>query len=504
MTPAPARRGWLLPWLALAALAVVRAGVVDERDPYWQIRAGLENLDGAPLSRPDAWSWAPVDRLFTQTSPAWNDALAVGWDAAGFAGFFAVSLASMLLFTTLVLVAARRLGAHPLPALGAVLAVLLVALPMVSPRATLVAQSLFLAAVLGADRARAAAGRVPVVVLGAAALVGGFVVAAAGSWVHLSWLLLAPALWLAVVVLCLATPELGRARGAVAVVAAGLGLGLGVLAGPYGTQAWAVTRTVQDAADGVILEWMSPAAPGLALRWLPTAAIALVLAVVGVVRTARRWPDRADDPRVGLATALLVLAVPAAVGGLLGVRFIGLALLTLAPLAAVGATRLAGRAGARARAPEPTGPFRSGVLRRWSAGGPWRVVGWLTLGLLSPLVLLAGAGLGRPAEADVVDALPRGCRLVSDPASAGPVLLLRPDVRVWVDTRADYWGAERNREALAVLSGASTDVPAVTGATCAMLSAADVPTGRLAAALDADPTWEPAATAPGLRTWVRR
>ncbi len=83
MTPAPARRGWLLPWLALAALAVVRAGVVDERDPYWQVRAGLENLGGAPLSRPDTWSWAHVDRRFTQTSPAWNDALALGWDADG-------------------------------------------------------------------------------------------------------------------------------------------------------------------------------------------------------------------------------------------------------------------------------------------------------------------------------------------------------------------------------------------------------------------------------------
>ncbi|MBM6400935.1 hypothetical protein [Phycicoccus sonneratiae] len=504
MTPAPARRGWLLPWLALAALAIVRAGVVDERDPYWQVRAGLENLRGAPLSRPDSWSWAPVDRLFTQTSPAWNDALALGWRTARSAGLFTVSLASMLLFTTLVLVAARRLGARPLPALGGVLAVLLLALPMVSPRATLVAQSLFLAAVLGTDRLRVPAQRVPAVVVGALALLGGVVVAGAGSWVHLSWLLLAPALWLAVLVLCLATPDLGRARTVAATLGAGAGLLLGVLVGPYGTRAWEVTRTVQDAADGVILEWMPPTAAGLAARWVPTAVVALVLAGAGAVHTARRWGGRAGDPRVGLAAALLVLAMPAAVGGFLGVRFVGLALLTLAPLAGVGATRLAGRAGARARAEVPTGAFRSPVVRRWSVGGPWRVVGWLTLALLSPLVLLAGARLGRPAEAAVLDALPRGCRLVSDPASAGPVLLLRPDVRVWIDTRADYWGAARNREALEVLAGRSTDVPAVTGATCAMLSAADLPTGDLAAAFDADPRWRATASAPGLRTWVRR
>ncbi|QIM21423.1 hypothetical protein G7075_10300 [Phycicoccus sp. HDW14] len=65
-------------------------------------------------------------------------------------------------------------------------------------------------------------------------------------------------------------------------------------------------------------------------------------------------------------------------------------------------------------------------------------------------------------------------------------------------------GAERNREALDVLSGSATDVPAVAGATCAVLSAADVPTGRLAAALDADPAWRAAGSVPGLGVWVRR
>lgn len=505
MTGAPSRRGWLLPWLALAALAVVRAGVVDERDPYWQVRAGVENLSGAPLSRPDSWSWAPVDRLFTQTSPAWNDALGAAWRAAGFGGFFVLGLVSMLVYTSLVLVLARRLGAHPLPALGGVLAVLLLALPMVSPRATLAAQSLFLAAVLGADRLRVPAVRAPVGLLAAGSLVGGLLVAAAGSWLHLSWLLLAPALWLSVAVLGLATPALGAARRAAVLGGTGLGLVAGLAAGPYGLDAWTVTRTVQDAASGVVLEWMAPTASGLAARWVPTALLALVLAVAGVVATARRWSRRGEDDRVGLAAALLVLAAPAAAGGLFGVRFVGLALLALAPLAGVGATRVARRVRLRGTAAEPAGVFRSPVVRRWSVGGPWRVVGWLTLVLLSPLVVLAGARLGRPPEAAVLDALPDRCRLLSDPASAGPVLLLRPDVRVWVDTRADYWGAARNREALEVLSGRSTAVPAVTGADCVLLAdSPDLPTTGLARALDSDPGWSAVAGSPGLRVWVRR
>ena len=500
----PAARGWLLPWLALAALAVVRAGLVDERDPYWQVRAGLENLAGAPLSRPDSWSWDPVDRLFTQTSPAWNDALGMAWRTAGFGGFFLLGLLSMLVYTTLVLALARRLGAHPLPALGGVLAVLLLALPMVSPRATLAAESLFLAAVLGADRLRGPAARARAGVLAPGALVAGFAVAAAGSWLHLSWLVLAPALWLSLAVLCLATPALGPVRRAVVLGGAGVGLLAGLAAGPYGTRAWEVTRTVQDAAGGAVLEWMAPTAPGLALRWVPTAALALALAVAGVVHTLRRWPGRAADPRVGLSGALLVLAAPAAAGGLFGIRFVGLALLALAPLAGAGATRVARGvrvAGERPRAgrglPQPGGAAlvggRSVARRRLADPRP-------------PLAARPArrCATGPAARGRGPRRAPPGCRLVSDPASAGPVLLLRPDVRVWLDTRADYWGAARNREALALLSGDSTAVPAVEGATCALLAdSADLPTGGLARALDADPRWVASAGAPGLRVWVR-
>ncbi|QKE85498.1 hypothetical protein [Arthrobacter sp. NEB 688] len=499
----PAGRAWLLPWLALAALAVVRAGVVDERDPYWQARAGLENLAGAPLRRADTWSWDPVATLFTQTSPAWNDVLGLGWRTAGFAGLFAVGLASMLVFTTVVLALARRLGARPLPALAGILVVLLLALPMVSPRATLVAQSLWLAVVLGADRAVRRSTTRPVVVAAGSGLAG-LAVGWAGSWLHLSWLLLAPAAWLAVVVLCLAAPRVDRARRLAVGLGTGVGLGAGVLVGPYGLDAWGLTRAVQEAASGSVLEWLPPTADGLAARWVPTVVAALGLAGASLVLVVRRWGARAADDRVGVLAALVVLGAPASVAGLGGVRFVGVALLTLAPAAALLATVLATRVVRRATAPRPTGVFRSAAVRRWSVGRPWRVVGTSVLVLLSPLVLLAGATAARPPEAAVVDLLPRGCRLVSDPGSAGPVLLMRPDVRVWIDTRADYWGRDRNREALDVLTGDDTSVPALARADCALLSSTDVPTGPLAAALDADPGWRTAGGGDGLRVWVRR
>lgn len=498
------RSPWLLPATALGSIAVVRASVLDERDPYWQVRAGVENLAGAPLVRPDSWSWAPVAGDFTQTSPAWNDALGLAWLVAGFGGFFVLTLTSLLAYVVVVLALARRLGARPLPALAGALLCLLPALPMLSPRATLVAQTLFLAALLGADRLRRRLPDAPVAAVLVTVAVGGFVIAWAGMWLHLSWLLLAPALWLSMVVLLLATPA-PTGRRLLAGVGGGGGLLAGVLTGPYGFDAWALSRAVQRACEGIVLEWAPATSAGLWLRWLPTVLLAVVIAGWVTRSVVRRWPHRGHETAVRLEAALLVLALPAALGGFLAIRFVGVGLLALAPLAAVGATRVAARVRERADAQDPTGPFRHQRVRFWSHGRPWRVVITLVVVLVSPLVLLAGATLGRPlALQAALPALPQGCRLLSDPAAAAPVLLLRPDVRVWIDTRADYWGRERNLEALEVLRSDDTAQPAVAGATCLLLdSSAGIDTSRIVAAVGADPAWTPAFDGGGVRVWVR-
>ena len=178
----PATRDWVLVSAWLGSLALVRAGTVKERDPYWQVRAGLENLDGLPLSRPDTWGWEPVDTPFTQTSPAWNDVLALGWGAFGSVGIFFVALVALCLYLATVAVLGARLGARPVPVLVGTLACALPALAMLSPRATVVAQTLFLLGLAAADRWRRRAQRpsalvdAVVVLAGAAALVG------VGSW----------------------------------------------------------------------------------------------------------------------------------------------------------------------------------------------------------------------------------------------------------------------------------------------------------------------------------
>lgn len=500
--PAGARRlDVVLAVTALAFLAAVRAGVLDERDPYWQTRAGLENLDGAPLSRPDSWSWEPVDRLFTQTSPWWNDLLATGWRTAGFAGFFAVGFLSILAYGVVALVAARRLGGRPLPALAGLLATMLLALPFLSPRGALTAQTLFLAALVGlhAGAPRLAALRTPVAAVSLAA--AGVVVAGLGIRLHLSWSVLAPALAVCGAVVLALAPGLGRRRAVTLAAAWAAGLAAGVVSGPYGTGVWALSRRVQDATTGVVIEWLPTWTPGLSPRWVPTALATAALAVLLGWWWLRRRSDPQAAGRIGLAAALLLVAVPAAVVGFATIRVVGLSLLTLAPLAGAATTVLVDRLRER------SGRADHGVLahervRHWLTGGPWRVVVTAVLVVVAPLVVLAAAALGRPLTlAPAIEALPRDCRLVSDADSAGPVLLVRPDVQVWVDTRADYWGRERNASAIRLVADGVDDTGVLDRATCALVGG---PGGSgLASLLDADPRWDRTFAEGVVTVWTR-
>lgn len=502
--PPRARGGWSLPVLAFLLLATVRAGVVEERDPYWQVRAGLENLSGAPLRRPDTWSWDPVPGLFTQTSPAWNDVLALGWRASAFWGVFAVAFASIAAFLGVSALLARRMGATPIGAVVGIGVVAMACLPMLSPRAALVAQTVFLLSVLGADSLLARSPRLPV--LAVALLGGGAVVAWAGMWVHLSWLLLAPALWLALVAMLVVSP--GTTPGSIATGAGSalLGLVLGVLAGPYGTEAWSLSREVQRACEGVITEWLPVYTPGLWQRWIAAEALALGISLPAVVGVVARWRRSGPSASLRLPLALLVLALPAAVGGIVAIRFIGVSLLALAPLAAVGATALARVLAARADEDPPRGLLRNARVRHWARGEPWRVVWWAVLVLVAPVAVISGANVARPTpELAAVSALPRGCLLLSDPGSAAPVILLRPDVRVWTDGRADYWGRERNVAAAAVLSGGPEATAVLDRATCVVLTTSGLlDTGGLAVQLDGSRSWREIDVVGSTRVWVSR
>jgi hypothetical protein len=488
----------------MAALALIRSGSVEERDPYWQVRAGMETLNGAALSRPDSWSWAPVERAFTQTSPGWNVVLGGAWEAAGFSGLFLVSLVAIGALLSLVVVLSRRLGSGPISTWAALIVILLIALPFLSPRATVAAQALFLGAIVCADWWRRRAARYPILFGASIVGAGATAFAGVGSWLHLSWLILSPAMALSSAVLWIATPQLGQRRGAAFTTAVTAGASLGVLAGPYGTDAWELSSRVQDACSGLVTEWLGMFTPGLAARWALPGTMAIVGAGAAFAWIIRRWRSRGEDPRVGLVAALTVLALPASLGGLTAVRFIGVSLLALAPLAAMAAGGVATRVRRRLDE-EPRGALRNGRIRFWADGRHWRPVLVALLVVLFPGVVLMTLPLARPTEdMTIAERLPLNCRLFSDPGSAAPVILLRPDIKVWVDGRADYYGRERNIEALKLLRSGETDSPVLKRATCVMLRRdGQLNVGPLVQALDGDSAWTRLMSDDSVSAWVR-
>ena len=500
------RRDWLIVGSAIGALAAVRAGTIEEGDPYWQIRAGLENLAGTPLVRPDSWGWAPTGGDFYPNSPAWNVILALGWQAAGFWGMFAITFVSVASFGALVAVAARALGARPLAILVGAVPMLLLALPMLSPRATLPAQTLFLFAVLlGWCWNRSGAER-PGWVTGLGLAIFGLVVSTVGNWLHLSWAALAAATAVAWTVMWLLTPGVSVVRRLATSMAGATGLGLGVVLGPYGVAGTVErSRVVAEACTSLIAEWTSPFTPGLALRWGPAAVLALLVAAASVVRVVRRLrAGQLGDPRVRLQAGLAFVGAGTALAGLTAVRFAGLALFALAPLAPVlvpSAARIA--RGLVLRAPS-TIRVRAA---EWTSERFWRPVAAGVVIVLAPLSLLGAAPHAQPPGIAAIAQVPSGCRVFASWELSAAVILLRPDLTVWADGRADYYGRQRIEDAISFFYGvgAPRGLTAPDGAQCAIFptAAADPDYTPVVERLDADPAWVRTATTGEAALWFR-
>lgn len=100
--------------------------------------------------------------------------------------------------------------------------------------------------------------------------------------------------------------------------------------------------------------------------------------------------------------------------------------------------------------------------------------------------------------------LPAGCREFGTPIDSASIILTRPDVQVWIDNRADYWGRDRITQAQGYLYRVDQATLIPPGTTCIVLSdaAADPAISPLIEALDADPDWERVSGTVGGSLWL--
>jgi len=229
--------------------------------------------------------------------------------------------------------------------------------------------------------------------------------------------------------------------------------------------------------------------------------IVLIGLAAWFVRRIRRGPV---DQTFSLASAICIVAVPFAVAGMSALRFLGVSALILVPILGMGVTRLGRRARTWAQHLPDLSALKEPALR-WTSARSWRIVLSLVAALLLPFAFWLGpVNHAVPEELAAIKALPSGCRLFTTASIAGPTILVRPDVPVWYDGRADYFGHARLLEAAAYsYKGAATSAPP--GATCVVLPAigqsASLPLAT--ARMIADPAWTLLGLYNRFDVWVR-
>lgn len=493
---------WTLAAVMLAMLAVARAAFPSERDQYWSARAGLENLAGEPLARADSWSWS-AEGVWYPNSPAWNLALGLAWDSLGYWGLFWVALASIGLLLGLSLFAARAAGARPLPALLAFVPILLASSAALSARATVVVQAALLGSALFAwwwggrlDRRR------PILDVGIVGAVG-FTVSLVGNWVHLSFMLLAGAVALMWAITWWLSPGIGNGV-RIALTASGTaGLFLGCVLSPYGIGLTLErSRIVGEICRGLIVEWTSvPAAIAMGeVRWIPVVVVALLAAGGCAVWVGKLVLARGRfDARVRLVLPLAVLGVPITLAGTGAIRFLAVGMLVLLPVAAAALTSVVDRVHRQQR---DRRRWSHPKLVEYSSGRFWVVVLTGIAIVMLPLTAVVATKGARPAEADLAAVLPEDCSLFSDAATAGPILLARPDVKVWLDGRADFYGRAHLIEANRIFSAAAP-IPHEVDCVVLPLTTGSGRAFPIVAELDGDGAWERVTTHAGYGMWVR-
>ncbi len=295
-----------------------------------------------------------------------------------------------MLTLSLTAVLARRLGARRVQTVGVLIVTSGAILPILSPRPALAAQALFLLSIVFALAWADRAARHGSLLNGAVALAAGLLFSWTGNWIHLSWSTLAAAAGLAWTVIWALTGGPRVLTRVVMIVAGLVGLAVGVLLGPYGTDVFERSSVVLTACRDLIYEWSSPFDSEMGLRWWPLAFAVAAVVVLALWWCVAAWRRRRDDPRLPLAAALALGSVPYALGGFLFIRFIPVAMLTLAPLAAAAFTALVDRLHGRVADPPPdaryAAPTAAGVDERR---------------------LLAGHPLGRPGDPRPVRAVRR-------------------------------------------------------------------------------------------------
>jgi len=459
VTASSGRVPWLVAWLVFLSVALLRSGSLGETDTFWEIRTGLLTIQQGSIPIVDPFSWIVRGQPWTLNSWGFNVAIAAFYRLAGLPG---VALACALLVAAvgaMVLLLARRLGASPIVTATLLLLSSPLLIGWLSARPQLVDYVAVLAlTMLMRSLVQGRASARGLLAMGVLTVV----------WVNLhAGALLGVAIVGAITVMVFVRRRTrdrsGWCLAALVTVAASS------LVNPYGIDLFRQTARVKGASTGIIDEWahLDPTSP--------TQMIMIVLGLLALGVAARR-----GDAVFAGALSVAVL------GSFTAIRLLPILVLLALPVLAAFASQRA-----------VLGYLHS----RRVVLGPGAVAGVAAMLALSVPSL---GHIGRPDPAiyptNVVQDIPRNCRLFNSYLLGGFVLLERPDVQVSLDSRNDLYGAERVAADERLVRGQGDIVQGLTGAGCVLIR----PDAGLAQRLHTSPQWELKSSEPSAVLFVRR
>jgi hypothetical protein len=440
-------RAWLLAWLALLPIVIVRAGVLAEGDTFWQIRVGLLTVAHHSIPATDTFSWTMHGKPYQQNSWGFDVLVAIAYRLGGLPGAAILCALITLGMMALVLALARKLGGSAtVTAIAFLLASpllvgFLTARPQLVDYAAVPALVLLLRAI-----ERQHLRWVAVVLTGLLTAV----------WINLhaeALLAVAIAGASAAVLLALARRD-SRWRYAAAAAAAAA---LGCLANPYGIGVLHQASQVQADSSGLITEW-APLDPASPMQDLMVAA--------GVAALIIAWRRREAVMAAALAVCLA--------GSVEAIRFLPFVVILAVPLLAASVSVLPDR------------------IRRYltSRRVMFQRCGALGMVAIVVLALPSLTHIGRPEPstypAALVADIPHGCRLFTTDLVGDYVILARPDVLVSLDGRNSLYGRALLLAEERTLHGLGNLSRGLAGAGCVL-----VPRSYgLAPRLRHDPQWQ--------------
>ncbi len=450
---------WLLAWLALLPVAVLRAGTLAESDTFWQIRTGLFILEHGTIPVADPFSWTAQGRSWTLNSWGFNVIIAAAYTLAALPGVALACAAMVIAAYGLTLRLARRLGAAPAIAAALLLLTSPLLVGWLSARPQLVDYLAVLAVVLLMQEL--VSGRASAWIL---ATIGALTVV----WVNLHAASLFGVGVIGAITVLVIVRRSTRSRGwwcsgALVISAAGS------LANPNGVGLLTQTAQVQSASAGIVTEWehLNPADP-------------LQMAVLGLGLTALVASTLRRDP---VFTAAVGVAL---VSSILAIRVLPILLFLALPVLAMLASH-------------PT--VLRLIRRRRVVLYPPVVAGAATLAVMA-VVSLGHVGQPDPARysSDVVQAIPPDCKVFNSYILGGFIMLERPDVLVSLDSRNDLYGRNLVLSSEQILDGKGGVDEALAGSGCVVVS----PGSGLAQSLLGNQGWDLSSEDAAAALFIRR